>query len=80
MSRADDKRGLYNIDAMFIALRYSMPTLNGYSAFEPEAWGLANPHLPDYLKRVNEWIDRYGLRNVCALDIDNRIMRPYPRP
>jgi hypothetical protein len=80
MSRADDKRGLYNIDAMFISLRHSMPTLNGYSAFEPEAWGLANPHLPDYLQRVNEWIDRYGLQNVCALDIDNRTMRPYPRP
>ena len=80
MSRADDKRGLYNIDAMFIALRHSMPTLNGYSAFQPEAWGLANPHLPDYLQRVNEWIDRYSLRNVCALDIDNRTMTPYVRP
>ena len=80
MSRADDKRGLYNIDAMFIALRHSMPTLNGYSAFQPEAWGLANPHLPDYLQRVNEWIDRYSLRNVCALDMDNRTMTPYVRP
>jgi hypothetical protein len=79
MSRADDKRGLYNIDATFIALRFSMPTLNGYSAFEPEAWGLANPHLPDYLQRVNEWIDRHSLRNVCALDMDNRTMTPYPR-
>lgn len=80
MSRADDKRGLYNIDAMFIALKHSMPTLNGYSAFQPEGWGLANPHLPDYLQRVNEWIDTHGLQNVCALDIDNRRMTPYVRP
>jgi uncharacterized membrane protein YoaT (DUF817 family) len=79
MSRADDKRGLYNIDASFMALRFSIPTLNGYSAFEPEAWGLANPHLPDYLQRVNEWIERHSLRNVCALDMDNRTMTPYPR-
>jgi hypothetical protein len=79
MSRADDKRGLYNIDAAFVALRFSLPTLNGYSAFEPEAWGLANPHLPDYPKRVNEWIDRHSLRNVCALDMDKRTMTPYVR-
>jgi hypothetical protein len=79
MSRADDKRGLYNIDAMFIALKYSIPTLNGYSAWAPRDWGLANPHLSGYTAGVNDWIDKYALQNVCMLDIDSRTMTPYAR-
>ncbi len=80
MSRADNKWGLYGMDSMFIAMKYSIPTLNGYSAWTPEEWRLANPHEPDYMPAVNDWIARNDLRNVCALDIDARTMVPYVKP
>ena len=67
---------LYGIDAMFIALKYGVPTLNGYSAWGPTDWGLANPQEAGYAASVRAWIDRYHLQNVCALDIDRRVMAP----
>jgi hypothetical protein len=66
---------LYGTDATFIALRYSLPTLNGYSAWFPNTWELANPQEPTYPERVRSWITRNGLRSVCALDIDRRTMK-----
>jgi hypothetical protein len=77
MGRAGDMWGLYNIDTMFIALATSIPTLNGYSAWTPDGWGLAHPNESGYLEAVDRWIERYELRNVCALDIDARTMTPY---
>ena len=78
MTRSFHMWALYNIDAAFIALDLRIPTLNGYSAWSPEGWGLANPQEEaDYIKRVDEWIASRQLRGVCALDIDVRTMRPY---
>lgn len=77
MSRSFHKWALYNVDAMFISLNHSIPTLNGYSAWVPDGWELANPQEHDYAKAVAEWIERYDLRNVCELDIERRTMNPY---
>lgn len=81
MARADHMWSLYNVDAMFIALQLSLPTLNGYSAWMPDGWDLANPQQAGYLDAVDYWIRRHNLPNVCALDIDQRTMTPYtPAP
>ena len=77
MSRSFHMWSLYNIDAAFIALERRIPTLNGYSAWAPEGWGLANPQEADYQQRVDRWIDSHRLGGVCALDIEDRTMRPY---
>jgi hypothetical protein len=77
MSRSDNMWSLYAMDAMFIALNHSIPTLNGYSAWMPEHWELGNPQEPSYLERVARWIDAHNLRGVCELDIDARKMTPY---
>lgn len=76
-SRYGDFSGLYGIDAAFIALGNSIPTLNGYSAWSPEGWSLANPPHPFYLAAVNAWVEAHHLRGVCQLDIDARRMTPY---
>jgi hypothetical protein len=68
---------LYAMDAGFIALNHSLPTLNGYSAWTPVEWDLANPQEPDYLSRVARWIEMHQLHDVCALDIEARTMTPY---
>ena len=77
MARASHMWALYNVDAAFIALERRIPTLNGYSAWWPEGWGLGNPQEPEYQQQVDRWIDRHQLRGVCALDIDARTMVPY---
>ena len=79
MSRSFHMWALYGVDSMFISLAYSIPTLNGYSAWSPNEWGLANPQEPGYARAVERWIDRHSLRGVCELDIENRTMRPYSR-
>jgi hypothetical protein len=76
MSRSPHRWTLYAIDAMFVALNHSLPTLNGYSAWYPEGWNLWNPQEADYTDRVRRWIERNGLTGVCELDVVARTMRP----
>jgi hypothetical protein len=77
MSRSVNMWTLYGIDSMFVSLKYSIPTLNGYSAWWPDGWGLANPQLSGYSEAVAQWIARHNLHGVCELDIEERMMRPY---
>lgn len=75
MSRSDNMWMLYGNDAMFIAALHSIPTLNGYSAWAPSGWELGNPQEETYPERVEKWIRRNGLTDVCAFDIERRTMR-----
>ena len=75
MARSPNKWAVYAGDAMFIALKHGIPTLNGYSAWGPEGWQLTNPQEPTYPERVQEWIRRNSLKDVCELDIESRTMR-----
>src|SRR6185369_16239985 len=68
---------LYDLDAMFVALNHSIPTLNGYSAWSPAGWNLFNPTATTYLHGVEAWITQQHLTGVCAFDIETRTMRPY---
>jgi len=75
MSRSFHKWTLYGVDSMFVALDHSLPTLNGYSAWMPEGWGLENPQETGYSDAVDKWIRRNGLTDVCVFDIERRTMR-----
>jgi hypothetical protein len=63
---------LYGVDSLFVSLNHSIPTLNGYSAWMPSEWHLANPPEPGYPAAVTQWADQHGLTAVCELDIDRR--------
>jgi hypothetical protein len=77
MSRSKHMWSLYGVDSMFVALNHSLPTLNGYSAWAPEEWALANPQAAGYAEALDSWIARHHLQAVCEFDIDRRTMRPY---
>jgi hypothetical protein len=77
MSRSGHMWTLYGVDAMFISLNHSIPTLNGYSAWNPADWHLANPQEPEYADDVRRWIAAHDLKDTCALDIEARTMGPY---
>lgn len=76
-SRPGAAWSVYGLDAMFIALRHRIPTLNGYSGWSPEGWAVANPEVPNYLDVAALWIRDHSLTHVCALDIEGRTMRPF---
>ena len=74
MSRSPHMSMLYSGDALFVSLDHSIPTLNGYSAWTPAGWALANPQERTYQQNVSQWISENGLDNVCELDIERRTM------
>ena len=79
-SRYGHRASLYGVDAAFIALQQSLPTLNGYSAWLPAGWDLCNPPHPDYGNAVTRWITEHQMSGVCILDLDARTMTPYRGP
>lgn len=79
MARAAHMASLYGVDAMFIAFQHGRPTLNGYSAWAPDGWELANPQERTYQERLARWIEMNHLSNVCLLDIEARTMVPLAR-
>ena len=76
-ARSPNLWALYANDAAFIAAKYAIPTLNGYSAWTPPDWHLFNPADADYAPAVAQWVARNRLDHVCVLDIDRRTMTPY---
>jgi hypothetical protein len=58
----------HNVDAMFLAQRWRVPTLNGFSTFNPPDWNFADPRAPDYDARVGRYIAAHRLAGVCRLD------------
>jgi hypothetical protein len=76
-SRSGHIWSLYGLDAGFIALKYNLPTINGYSAWEPPDWHLANPPMSTYPAIVADWIALNQLTGVCEFDIEKRTMVPY---
>ena len=73
-ARSADLTPMYAIDAMFVALRTSIPTLNGYSAWDPGGWALRDPSFRGYAEGVRQWVDGHRLTGVCELDMDRRTM------
>lgn len=69
-------RTSYSVDAMFVALKHSIPTLNGYSGWTPAQWRMFDPHQRDYREVTAEWIRLRNLTGVCEFDIERRTMRP----
>lgn len=59
----------HNVDAMVIASYRNLPTINGFSTFNPPDWEFAGPDAPDYLERVARYAKRHDLSHLCGLDV-----------
>lgn len=60
----------YQLDAMLVAQRLSLPTVNGYTGHFPPGWALLDPSKPGYRAAVAEWANRHGLAGtMCSLDL-----------
>lgn len=59
----------HNVDAMFLAERWRLPTINGFSTFTPPNWNFSEPQASDYDARVRAYAKKYDLRGLCRLDV-----------
>ena len=59
----------HNVDAMLLAQLWRLPTINGFSTFNPPDWALSAPTAPDYDARVQAYAARHALHGLCRLDM-----------
>lgn len=59
----------HNVDAMLLSELWRLPTINGFSTFNPPDWNFAGPTLADYPARVRAYGDRHDLKGLCLLDM-----------
>ncbi len=61
---------VYQIDAILIAQKLDIPTLNGYSGETPHHYGMLFTESNSYLVDVEQWVVRNHIRSgVCELDL-----------
>ena len=64
-----------SIDAMLIAQRIGIPTVNGYSGWTPDGWNL-QPGSDAYQVELSRWLDRSGLsQTTCTYDLARHAWR-----
>lgn len=59
----------HNVDAMLLAERWRVPTVNGWATFTPPDWNFDRPLSPDYDQRVAFYARVHGLTGLCRLDM-----------
>ena len=59
----------HNDDSMLLAQLWRVPTLGGYSTFQPRDWVYDRPLKHDYDARVRGYIAAHRLTGVCRLDV-----------
>jgi len=59
----------HNVDAMLIAEYIHLPTINGFSSFNPPEWSFEHPERADYRERVKHYREKLGVHGLCSLDL-----------
>lgn len=72
----------YQIDAMLISQRVGIPTINGYSGWEPQGWEVRDPRLGNsYVNSADRWLERNGVTDgACAFDVETMAWAPHEAP
>lgn len=61
----------HNVDAMFLAEQWRVPTINGFSTFNPPDWNFAMPDALNYDARVIAYAQQHKLQRLCRLDMND---------
>ena len=59
----------HGISAMLVAEWLRLPTINGFATFVPVGWNLMGIDQPDYLTRVQAYVQSHRLIGICGLDL-----------
>ncbi|HSR21104.1 MAG TPA: hypothetical protein VLL49_09335 [Anaerolineales bacterium] len=80
ISNADEQNlpfGYYQLDAMMISMQLGIPTVNGYSGFEPHRAFTLVPRGVEYKYLVLDWLQsRKATDGICELDYPSAVFRP----
>jgi hypothetical protein len=69
--------GYYELDAMMIAMRSGIPTINGYSGIAPADAFTITPAGAEYRYKVMDWLKSRGsTRGVCELNMQTASFAP----
>jgi hypothetical protein len=64
-------------DAMLVAQRYDIPTINGYSSWFPNGWGMMSAARGQLSQSAAEWAQLKGISSgLCSLDMKWGVWRP----
>ena len=69
----------HNVDAMLLAEQWRLPTVNGFSTFQPPDWDFADPRAASYDERVARYAVRHGLTKICRLNMASQNIWTYLR-
>lgn len=61
-----------NVQAMLIADKFNLPTINGNASFSPAAWNFGNAPREVYLQRVRDYIQATKISDVCGINIKEK--------
>ena len=68
---------LAQTDAMMVALRYDIPTLNGTSSWFPTGWNFLSESRNQVAKTAIDWAEKKNISDgLCALEVDGGIWKP----
>jgi hypothetical protein len=68
---------IVQIDAMLVAQRINLPTINGYSGFFPPTWHLYYPTDANYEQKAHAWAAQRGIgAGLCRLEMVDGTFRP----
>jgi hypothetical protein len=67
----------HNVDAMYLAQHWRVPTPNGFSTFNPPDWNFAAADAADYDSRALAYARAHRLEGLCRLDV--RDAQPWRR-
>jgi MFS family permease len=70
--QADHEPFEVQLDAMLIAMRLGVPTINGYSGFAPPGWNFYDTKNKRYDRFALQWAGQHGNgNNTCLLDVQS---------
>jgi hypothetical protein len=67
MNSMSDRRYRQNVQAMLVADKLNIPTLNGFATFNPPDWVFAQTD--GYPQRVADYVRRHQLTGICRYDL-----------
>ncbi|GGC64651.1 hypothetical protein [Undibacterium terreum] len=59
----------HNVEAMVISEYINLPTINGFSSFNPPDWNFSAADRDDYSARVETYRAAHQIKGLCALDL-----------
>jgi hypothetical protein len=68
--------GYYQLDAMMVSMQLGIPTINGYSGFEPHEVFTLVPRGVEYKSKILDWLRSHGTtQGICELDFQTGAFR-----